>query len=178
MKSLKSLLLLFAGLLMCIGVHAQNISNSEAFADAPGRILEKEMITIGALDVKYNFQRQSMNINALVMRDLMTDEVRSCLVFELIKKTKFAFIDPDEISLISNMIKLMEEQFINSMRTNYTELVVNTRGGTEAGCFIDEDKWIVFLRLDKSEENTIIEIRTEDLPKFSELLGKADKVIN
>ena len=72
----------------------------------------------------------------------------------------------------------MQKKYIKSVRTNYTELVYNTRGGTEAGCFSEEDRWIVFLRLDKSEKNTIIEIKPEDLPKFVELLSEVDEMIN
>jgi len=172
---------LFMALLFGVSdVFGQNqlLSNSEKFVEEPGRILEKEMVTMGVLNVKYNLQKQTMNINTLVMKDLMTDKVRSCLILELIKKTKYAYIDPDEIAGLTNMLKLMQKKFINSVRINYTELVYSTRGGTEAGCFFDEDKWIVFLRLDKSEKNTIIEIKSEDLQKFIDLLNEVDKMVN
>lgn len=154
------------------------ISNSEKFVEEPGRILEKEMVTMGDLTVKYNLQKQNMNVNTLVVKDLITGKAYSCLVLELIKKTKFAYVDPDEIAGFINMLKLIEDKYINSVRPNYTEIVYNTRGGTEAGCFFDQEKWVVFLRLDKSEKNTIIEIKTEDLSAFRKLMEKADGMIN
>ncbi len=175
--------LLFALLLLIPAIgFAQNtaprISNSEKFVEEPGRILEKEMSTMGVIPVKYNLQKQELNVNALVMKDLLTSKKSSCLVFELIKKTKYAYVDPDEISDILNMFKLMDEQYIGTTKPNYTELVYNTRGGTEIGCFFDQGRWIVFIRLDKNDKNTIIEINTDDLITLRSYILRVDNVVN
>ncbi|HEX5002418.1 MAG TPA: hypothetical protein VFW78_07965 [Bacteroidia bacterium] len=152
-------------------------TDSDIFMNKPNSIVEKKMITVGTLTVKYGMVKQDMEVNALLLKDTDTGEERQCMVFDVLDKGKYTMIESDEIDGMQKMLTMMSEQYLQTTPTSYTELVFNTRGGTEAGCFFDEDKWVIFMRLKKDDTQSTIEMTPASMEQLRGFIARVKEVL-
>jgi hypothetical protein len=57
----------------------------------------------------------------------------------------------------------MDSEYLKQTKLNYTELSYISRGGTEIGCFFSDNKWTIYLKLEKFDKNSYIFLSSEDI---------------
>jgi hypothetical protein len=160
------------------GATATGQTESEIFMNKPNAVIEKKMMTVGTLSVKYGMIKEDMEVNTLILKDTDTGEMRQCMVFDVLDKGKFTIIESDEIDGFLKMLNTMSDKYLNTIPTSFIELVYNTRGGTEAGCFYDEDKWVIFMRLDKDDSHSTVEMTPVAMEELKGYVTRVKEVIS
>jgi hypothetical protein len=159
-------------------LNANGKTESEIFMNKPNAVIEKKMVTVGTLSVKYGMIKEDMEVNTLILRDTDTGEMRQCMVFDVMDKGKFSIIEGDEIEGFLKMLNTITDKYLNTVPSSFIELVYNTRGGTEAGCFYDEDKWVIFMRLDKDDPQSTVEMSPVAMEELKGYVTRVKEVIS
>jgi hypothetical protein len=182
MKKILAVCLVFCSIQMQLfaqkGTGAAVKTESEIFMNKPNAIIEKKMITVGTLSVKYGMVKEDMEVNTLILKDTDTGEMRQCMVFDVLDKGKYTIIEADELDGFLKMLNIMSDKYLTTTPSSFTELVFNTRGGTEAGCFYDEDKWVIFMRLEKDDSQSTVEMTPVAMEELKGYVARVKEVIS
>lgn len=149
----------------------KELSNAEQFSAKSGTLIQKVFYTIGSFkkcelqvieytDLISNTKQKALKLSYDVISSYSTD-------------TKTAVLDTDEIEGLMKSIKLIQEQVMLTVPIEYTEVSFKSRGGFEAGCFVNKDAWSSYLKLEKYDGKSYIWIEKDDLTTFYDLLSQA-----
>lgn len=153
-------------------------TESELFMSKPNAVIEKKMVTVGTVPVKVGMVKEDMEVNTLILRDTDTGELKQSMVFDVLDKGKYTIIEKDELDGFLKMLNMMTDKYLTTVPSSYLELVYTTRGGTEAGCFFDDDKWVIFIRLEKSDPASTVEMSPASLELLKGFVGRVKEVIS
>ena len=175
-------LLFIPFLIMTHFAFAQNeekkFSNTEAFLNSTGVILEKEFVEIGKVQTKSLNKNKLLTIQVLNITDLSTDKKTSALRFQyyyisqVSTDEKVAIIDPDEINDLINFFRMVDKNYLNTKPKNYTEVTYYSRGGFKTGCYFSTEKqeWELFMQLEKYDSMSKIYFKAESISNIYGLL--------
>jgi hypothetical protein len=153
---------------------ASELSNTEQFSSKEGALLKREIIKVGNL--------KKAEVQVLHMTDLISSESLSAIRLKYetsgsYSRTKIAVLDSDEITGLKKSIEIMENQVLTSVPINYTEVTFRSRGGFEAGCVWSRQKWMAYIQLKESDNDSLILLKASDFPLLLSLLDKAKLLI-
>lgn len=149
----------------------KELSNAEKFSQMSGTLIQKEFITIGKV--------RDIEVQVIFYTDVINNVKRSGLRFEFIlmksygDDSKVAILDPDEVDGLIKSVKIMLDRFLSSTCDNYTEISFYSRGGFEAGCYGDNNKWRTFLKLEKYDSDSYKFLNTQDFEQLLDILEKS-----
>lgn len=173
----KNLIIIAAAFLFSIQIYGQTPvkekeqSNAEAFSAKAGTLMQKEFVEIGTV--------KKAKVQVLYYTDLISNIKKSALKFEYdvvtsyTTDTKVAILDVDEIDGLMKSIKLMQDNVMVTVPTNYTEVYYRSRGGFEAGCFTSKGAWSCYLKLEKYDGKSYVWLEASDLTTLYGFLEQA-----
>ncbi|WP_025742389.1 hypothetical protein [Aquimarina pacifica] len=146
-----------------------NQSNAEIFSAKSGTLIEKQFIDIG--------KSNKINLQIIKYTDMISGDSISALLIENTSKNQYyagmkAILDSDEIDGLIKSIKIINEEVLNIIPKNYTEVTYKSRSDLKAGCFWYNKKWSLYMQLDKRDFKTNIKLNREEMLEISELLTK------
>ncbi|NER17015.1 hypothetical protein [Spongiivirga citrea] len=148
----------------------EHASNTEKFSSRAGALIEKEFIELGTIN--------KMEVQILKITDMISgDSISSLRVQNYAasnySSTKIANLDTDEIDGLIKSLKIINGNVLTSTVENYTEISFKSRSGFEAGCYWSKGKWILYLKIDKNDRNSMILLKQNDYIKLIRLLELA-----
>ncbi len=148
----------------------KDLSNAEIFANTSGSLIQKEFISIGTFN-KSEFK--VVIYNDLIMQKKTTALKITKEISGNYPKTKTAVLDADEIEGLIKSLNIIKDKILTTTVTNYTEVAYKSRSSFEAGCYSKDDSWILFMRLERYDNDSFIFMNKDDLPNLILLLEKA-----
>jgi hypothetical protein len=177
------------------------ISNLERFSQRSGTLIQRKFILLGKYEWEERYQK--IAVNALIVTDLMDSSTSKGIHFQnpfakflgfgldssISKGIHFqymnppdggaAFIDMDELDGLMKSLHLLETTVFSTKKSDYTEIIFQSRGGFEAGCYysIEAGKWVTYLQLQRYNKNSIIYLTPSDFTTLYKWLEKAKTVL-
>jgi len=87
--------------------------------------------------------------------------------------SKIAFLDQDEVDGLIRSINILKSKILNTTRDSYTEVVIGSRSGFEAGGYFEGGKWTTFIKLERFDKESYVFMKPEDFDRLLELLQLA-----
>ncbi len=144
-------------------------SNAEIFSAKSGTLIEKQFIDIGS--------SKKVKLQIIKYTDMISGDSISALLLEHASKNQYyagmkAILDSDEIDGLIKSIKIINEEILDIVPKNYTEITYKSRSDLKAGCFWYNKKWSLYIQLDKRDFKTNIKLNREEMLEISELLSR------
>lgn len=146
-------------------------SNLEKFSSRSGALLEKQFINLGKIS--------GVEVKVLRITDLLTKLTSAGIRFEQEvgrsygRRTSIAFLDQDEADGLIKSIKYIQQNILNSSRSDYTEIEFTSRGDFQIGCYFSSNKWQPYLRTSRYDRDALVTLSAEDLAALQSFLESA-----
>lgn len=149
----------------------RELSKLEQFSAKSGSLFEKRFEPIGTV--------KGVKIEIYTLTDLVVGTKISGLRIEADvyasygSSTKTAVLDADEIDGLIKSIMLMQSDVFPTTKDVYTEIKYQSRGGFEAGAYYADKKWTAFLKLEKYDSHSMVDMKPESFGELLTVLQKA-----
>jgi hypothetical protein len=148
-------------------------SKLDLFSKKSGTLIEKEFIKVGKIG--------AVVMDVVIIKDLIDNSKLSGVKFEYYSTTygsRYNFIDSDEVDGLIKSLEIMKSSLLTYIRSNYTEVIYQSRSGFEAGAYCDQTGWKLFIKIDEDYKDSFSSLKLEDLNKFLTLLQDAKQKIS
>jgi hypothetical protein len=153
------------------------LSNAEIFCNKPEGLVEKQYIEIGNVDL--------IDLKLMKCHSITKGDKVNALRFEfntanqVISQTKLAFVDEDEITGLTNAVKVIIDN-LSLKKENYTEMTFVCRSGFVAGAYYNPNnqKWITFMQMNKMDTKSTVPVPKDEFTAFLKLLEKSSSLLN
>lgn len=151
-------------------------SNAEKFSAKTGTLIQKEYIEIGEL---MEVEIQVLKVDDLLSSDsIQSVRLKYTATDKYSKSSKIAVLDSDEVSDLLKALDYLLNEIVGSSVENYTEIIFQSRGGFETGCFYSKGSWSYYIKLVKSDSKSYVFMEKANLLELKALMEEAFTVIN
>jgi hypothetical protein len=180
---MKTLFVVLTIVLAVSSAHAQtqalaapvlDLTNLEDFSSRSGTLIQREFTRVGEFSSPFR-------VDVVKVTDLMDKRsvqgVRISANVGAGSTRDSAFIDADEIDSLIRSIALMKSSAFSTTPDNFTDLAYRTRGGLALGALYANKRWNIYLRLDRFDPKSSVNIDQNDLETLRDLLTQAKERI-
>lgn len=137
-------------------------SHFDRFIDSPHTAIRTEQIDHGHVGGCF--------IQIVTATDLISGKVLTGLHFAD-KAGNSQNLDADEVPSLLATMNLVYSKIIAIAPVNHAIVTFKSRSGFEAGCYTNsKGEWLLFFELRRNDNNTITEMKKEDLAVFIQIL--------
>ncbi len=146
-------------------------SNTERFSIQSGKLIQKEYSFVSEV--------KKCTIQILTVKNLITGDSMKAVNLEYMYRgqytsdTKSATLDSDELDALIESLKVVTEKIKEPVPSTVVEITFTSRSGFKAGCFNLRGKWLVYVRLEQFDTNSVVYMDEEDLGWLVRILGRA-----
>lgn len=148
-------------------------TNLEEFSARSGIVIEREFTRIGEF--------ANLRVDVVKVTDLMAkvtaQGVRISGATGPDPSRDAAFVDADEIDMFIRAIRLMKTVAFSTTPDSFTDVAYRTRGGIAIGAFYANKRWNPYLRLDRYDPRTSVNIDQNEFESLRDLLTQAKERI-
>ena len=151
-----------------------NKSNAEIFSSKSGTLIEKTFQDIGKYNkIKLQVEKFTDMISGTSIKALRIEELGGFNT-----AIRNASLDVDEVDGLIKSIRIINNEVLDVIPKNYTEVTFYSRSGLKAGCFLYRNKWNIYIQLNKHDLQSTIRLKRSGILQLLELLENAKSQLN
>jgi len=146
-------------------------SKVDALENKPNTVIQKEFNKITVF--------KEVAISVEYVTDLTSNQKLSALDLEMSTKgdnaeTVSTMLDPDEVDGLLAFLQNVQDNIAKAAAPkNPMEYTYLSKSGMEAGCYWGEKAWKTYIRIDKDDSKTNVELEKDDLVNFISFVKQA-----
>jgi len=179
---MKTIFLLLGIAIAAASVHAQavplplpaELTNLEEFSSRSGTLIQREFTRVG--EFSSPFRVDVVRVTDLIAKTSIQG-IRISANVGAGASREAAFLDADEIDTFIRAIVLMKSAGFSTTPDNFTDLAYRTRGGLALGAFYANKRWNIYIRTDRYDPKTSVNIDQNEIESLRDLLSQAKERI-
>ena len=156
------------------GIPLPELTNLEEFSSRSGTLIQREFTRVGEFSNPYR-------VDVVKVTDLVSKQsiqgVRISANVGAGAARESAFLDSEELSNLISAIVLMKASISTTVPDTFTDLAFRSRGGIEVGAFYANRRWNIYVRIDRFDPKTSVNLDQNELDSLRDLLTQAKERI-
>jgi hypothetical protein len=153
-------------------------SNFEAFSNTTGTVFKREFVPLGK--IKY------VKFSLLKVTDMLSGKRMYCIHMNYVDNgiihsynvDRANTMDMDEVDALLNSFVIINDSIYKTKPVNYTEARFKSRGGCEAGCYWDDNKWSFYFNFDAFYNDCQQSMTLDQMNDLFDIFKKAKSLIS
>ena len=145
------------------------LSKIAVFSSQPEALIQRQMTEIGVV--------RGMRVQSVVATDLFTGTRMKGARFEIqspattgTRDQRTVLLDPEDVDGLIRSAEFLKSNVLNTFPDSYTDVYFSTRDGVSIGAKFFDRQWHAALTLERSDANSTVALRLEDLNQLLDLL--------